>query len=348
MRCEAPARIDQPLTEGELIMPCRTIASSIQSFLALASLTVLAAGCGAPGSSDGKGDGDEDGFAGAPQVSEVLPHVAVSSGYIYVEGKNLASKAGKFDGVTVRIDGKNASDAAVRVDMDIEEGTSTRLTVAVPADMDTRIAGGGLLTVSTPEGDAEFPSPIFAVKDTGFGGAARPGHGLLGTVYALQPSTSKLPDFSGDPCKDPSVVTSKEFSCPHTLILVPNLDVPVHPFTDGFPGLGDNLVEWFAIHFQGYLDVDEPGTYTLETCSDDGSNLYLGSGEKQVQVVMNDGLHGMSCSSGQIELEAGLYPIVIDYYQGPATEIGLQVSWTRPSGTKEIIPAKNFKLFADD
>ena len=94
----------------------RTIASSLPSLVALASVALLAAGCGSGGGSAG----DEDRFAGAPKVTEVLPHVAVSSGYIYVEGQNLASTKGKFESVSVRIDGNNDFATASKEFVDAE------------------------------------------------------------------------------------------------------------------------------------------------------------------------------------------------------------------------------------
>lgn len=321
----------------------RSLSISRHSVFILATAAAAAlAGC-----DGGSGTGEDD-FGGPPIVTEVLPHVAVSGGYIYVEGEHLATPSGVVEGVTIQIDGADAAGVAVTVDLEIDEGKPERLTAEVPIDMDTRIKGAGTLRVTTPEGSAEFPSPIFAVKDSGFGGAAGRGEGLVGNVFALQPQTPKLPDFT-NACKDPTVISEGAFTCPHTIILVPNLDVPVRSFTEGFPGLGDNLLEWFAIEFTGFLVVDKGGTYGFESCSDDGSNVYIVQNQKEgaIKVVDNDGTHGMQCRSGSIDLPAGRYPIIVDYMQGPATEIGMQLYWTPPGGTREIIPSKNLRLFVD-
>jgi hypothetical protein len=53
------------------------------------------------------------------------------------------------------------------------------------------------------------------------------------------------------------------------------------------------------------------------------------------------------CKAGTIDLPAGKYPIIVDYMQGPATEIGMQLYWTPPGGAKEIVPARNLRLFVD-
>ena len=286
-----------------------------------------------------------DELQGPPIISAVLPVVAVSGGFIYIEGENLATPAGKVEGVSVFVIGKDGADAAVEVTLDIESAKPVRLTCKVPADMHTRIVGQGTVRVRTPLGEVDFPSPIFAVEDTGFGGATLPGAGLIGTVYALQPNTPVLPDFA-DPCADPSVLNDATTRCPYTTILVPSLDIPVRSFDAGFPGLGEALVEWFAIEFKGYLTVPEAGSYTFESCSDDGSNLYLELDGAMTKVVDNDGTHGMACQSGTAELPAGRVPFVVDYFQGPKFQIGLQVYWTPPGTTdKAIVPAESFRLF---
>lgn len=294
---------------------------------------------------DAGGQGAADDFAGAPIISKVLPLVAVSGGSLYVEGQNLATPLGKIEGVSVDVLGQDAAGDAVEVALDIAQGKPVRLTCGVPADMHTRIAGSGTIRVRTPKGEVEFPSPIFSVEDSGFGGASLPGAGLIGTVYALVPGTPKLPDFAA-PCSDPTVLDNESYTCPHTFILVPSLNVPVRSFTAGFPGLGDSLVEWFAIEFSGYLDVPEAGSYAFESCSDDGSVLKLELDGAMQTIVDNDGTHGMSCKTGTADLPKGRVPFIVDYFQGPATEIGLQVYWTAPGApAKEIIPAISFRLF---
>ena len=328
------------------MMTVRSLSISRNFVFLVMTAATAAAVAGCDGGSDGGTDPADEDFGGPPAISEVLPHVAVSGGYIYVEGEHLATPGGLVEGVTIEIDGADASGAAVTVDLRIDEGKPERLTAEVPVDMDTRIQGAGSLRVTTPEGSAEFPSPIFAVKDSGFGGAAGRGEGMVGNVYAVLPQTPALPDFT-DPCKDPQVISSGAFTCPHTIILVPNLDVPVRSFTEGFPGLGDNLLEWFAIEFTGYLVVEKGGSYTFQSCSDDASNVYIVEKAGATKVVDNDGLHGMSCKSGSIDLKAGTYPIIVDYMQGPATEIGMQLYWTPPGGVSEIIPASNLRLFVD-
>ena len=101
----------------------------------------------------------------------------------------------------------------------------------------------------------------------------------------------------------------------------------------GFPGLKRNLVEWFAVRFEGYIDIVNPGMYKFHLISDDGSRLFI-NGE---QVVDNDGYHSPRGKKGSIHLQAGLYPLVVEYFQGPRYRIALELRWTPPGAKKETV-----------
>jgi len=278
---------------------------------------------------------------------------------VYIEGTNLADRADAIADTQVAVSGVDGDGADLTLDLAVTEGSATSVTAQAPEDAYGQLPNGGTLITTTPCGSAEHDVDVFFVEENGFGGGAGTGQGLVGTVYQLKPDTHQLPDFS-DPCADDSVVSSADVPCPFTTILVPNLDVPQQSFSEGFPGSGEVLVEWFAIRFNGYLLVDLAGTYRLATRSDDGSNLYLtliedeeactglggtfGGGECVVKVVSNDGIHSMWKQTGTIDLEAGSYPITIDYFQGPRYDIGLQFSWTVPGSGEVIVPVENLNL----
>lgn len=95
----------------------------------------------------------------------------------------------------------------------------------------------------------------------------------------------------------------------------------------------------YAIDCAGSLNVPAYGTYILTLGSDDGSALIL-----DYQTVINmPQAQSYATKSASIVLQQGLNPIEILYFQGPATQIGLQLSWQGPSnlgmGTLTIIPA---------
>jgi len=72
--------------------------------------------------------------------------------------------------------------------------------------------------------------------------------------------------------------------------------------------------------------AEEAGVHEFELASDDGSVLSV-AGRR---VVDNDGAHGTIAVRGAIELEAGLHPIVVRFFQDYG-EKDLFLKW-RPPG----------------
>ena len=67
----------------------------------------------------------------------------------------------------------------------------------------------------------------------------------------------------------------------------------------------------FALKFTTELYVEEGGSYTFTTTSDDGSKLFV-NGE---EVVDNDGEHGDETETGTIDLPPGLHTIEVIYFE---------------------------------
>ena len=85
-----------------------------------------------------------------------------------------------------------------------------------------------------------------------------------------------------------------------------------------YRGLESNLDDGL-FSFSGFIRIDEPGTVTFSTPSDDGSVVTIGG----VRVIDNDGSHGSPGDSpdGKIFFGTpGLYPIEIAYYNGDWTD----------------------------
>ncbi len=92
--------------------------------------------------------------------------------------------------------------------------------------------------------------------------------------------------------------------------------------------------ERYGLEFEGFLKVPSAGVYTFFLESDDGSRLFLGGD----LLVDNDGLHGMIEKKGVAALAAGPHRICVRMFNKTGGE-GLRVSWQRPGGAKEAIPA---------
>ncbi len=118
---------------------------------------------------------------------------------------------------------------------------------------------------------------------------------------------------------------------------LPNFDT-LTPVTSGTIA-GFNLTprardDRYALTLTGFVGIPREGIYTFYTSSDDGSRLYVGD----VEVVDNDGLHGMRERSGRIGLKAGLHAIRVIFFEHSGGE-GLEVRYEGPGIEKRLIPA---------
>jgi hypothetical protein len=286
-------------------------------FLLFITLLIVA-GCNKETDPTGPGSGDE--FPAAPKIAKIYPSVALANGYIYLEGENFGSTSAS---ISVKFRSKATQQAKTGT---IVEVTSTKITVRVPGDIDTTSAGNEIV-VETPKGSVvSNATVVYGITTSAFGDSLLPGKGFIGQVYQLIPNTSRLPNFDTMQVK--------------SVLLAPNLDVPVREFSAGFPGVPGGLVEWFGIRFSGKLIVQTAGSYDFTIGSDDGSKLYINDS----LVVENDGTHAYFEKSGKIQLPAGEHKIRVDYFQGPRFNIAMRLFWTAPGGSKQIIPAASIKL----
>ncbi len=259
-------------------------------------------------------------FPAEPIISEIFPSVAIPNGYIYLLGENFGQTAGS---ISVKFKSKASQ---LEKNGTVESVESTKITVKVPFDIDTTSLGNEII-VTTPKGSVTNTStPVYGIESSAFGDTWLAGKGFIGNVYQLEPNTPSLPDFSTMPIK--------------SVLLAPNLDVPTRSFSEGFPGVQGGLVEWFGIKFVGKLVIETSGEYQFHVGSDDGSKLYI----DDELIIDNDGTHGYIERSGNVTLSAGEHKIRVDYFQGPRFNIAMRLFWTKPGGSKEIIPAESINL----
>ncbi len=93
----------------------------------------------------------------------------------------------------------------------------------------------------------------------------------------------------------------------------------------------------FALRFKGFVRIPETGVYVFNVSSDDGSKLSVAGKE----IIVNDGVHGMTEEKAEIALEAGWHPFELVYFQGRGG-LGLDVSWQGPGFERTPIPAGAF------
>ena len=114
-----------------------------------------------------------------------------------------------------------------------------------------------------------------------------------------------------------------------------NVDIGVRP-----AARTDN----FAFVWEGSITIPAPGTYTFETMSDDGSRIYFNSlyTNTATPLVNHDGLHWAFGVSGTVNIPAaGVYPVAITYFEKDGGE-SMQVYWSGPGITRQLIPDAAF------
>ena len=189
--------------------------------------------------------------------------------------------------------------------------------------MSARWALCAVWCVSLAPAFAQAP-PLNDAPVTTFGVTVVDGFGLRGDIYLLKPETEFLPNF-----KKMKPVGS---------IYTRSLNIPPRDFQEGFPGVTDRF-EWFAIDYNGYFYISEPGKYRFNVASDDGSKLYI-DGKR---VVDNDGLHPVKAEQGQINLKGGIHTLRLSYFQGPRTHLALVLGVARPGEEWRIFSTSDFQ-----
>lgn len=101
----------------------------------------------------------------------------------------------------------------------------------------------------------------------------------------------------------------------------------------------------FAIIWRGYIKIPTAGNYTFETCSDDGSKVFLTMPYSYTgpSLVANDYPHPLQCVAGSpVFLAAGTYPIVIAYME-LGSDQAMQLYWKNDVGlARQLVPDAAF------
>lgn len=110
---------------------------------------------------------------------------------------------------------------------------------------------------------------------------------------------------------------------------LPDFDQLLPEFEDRVPQLAIDDIQikpGFGVVFDGYFEIPQTGRYRFRLSSDDGSRLIL-NGQT---VIDHDGVHATSAKSASVELEAGVLPLRIEYFEAGG-ERSLQVMVDTPS-----------------
>ncbi len=158
----------------------------------------------------------------------------------------------------------------------------------------------------------DAPNAIFKNCDTNLDAP------VLAQLYKLPDNTTVLPDFS--------------ILAPIGAVCLNQFDIQPRVWTDGFPGVSADLIEWFAIDAHFKLNIETAGSYTFFLNADDGSILSI-DGQ---QTINDDGLHMPVEKSAVVSLSAGVHDVRLKYFQGPRERIALELSWIVPGTTAKV------------
>ncbi|MEJ7767087.1 MAG: PA14 domain-containing protein, partial [Chitinophagaceae bacterium] len=101
--------------------------------------------------------------------------------------------------------------------------------------------------------------------------------------------------------------------------------------------------DYFGFLWEGFITIPTTGNYTFELISDDGSKLYFNTPYSvgAAALVNNDGIHGAYPISNQLNIQAGLYPIAMTFFEKYSGE-SMQVYWSGPGIPRQLIPNAAF------
>jgi hypothetical protein len=89
----------------------------------------------------------------------------------------------------------------------------------------------------------------------------------------------------------------------------------------------------FSVHWSGFLYVDRPGLYAFTIAADDYARLFVDQ-----RPVIQSREHGPGVFSGEVRLERGPHPVVLQYVQ-TGGEYALDWTWTPEGGRPATVPA---------
>lgn len=130
----------------------------------------------------------------------------------------------------------------------------------------------------------------------------REGRGLVVNVYRYPGPLQEMPEPGPD-------------DLPMYSGVVPGLHMPAES------DFGE-LEEHFYVTARGQIGIPETTNYVFRLISDDGSILYI----DDKKIVDHDGEHGATVMDGEVFLEAGTYPLRLEYFQGGGGK-ALSLQW---------------------
>ena len=148
--------------------------------------------------------------------------------------------------------------------------------------------------------------------------------GLLAEYFdnsGLAYNSSQMPDLTG---------RTPDYWRPES-----NIDYAVS--SNPWAGLDSRFVDYWSVRHTGAITVLDSGNWTFYLNSDDGTKLWI----DEVEIVDNQGVHGMSEVSDTVWLDAGEHSLRTEFFEHGGGA-GFIVSWEGPNVSKQVVPASAF------
>jgi hypothetical protein len=91
----------------------------------------------------------------------------------------------------------------------------------------------------------------------------------------------------------------------------------------------------FGFRYTGWMKIPRNGVYKFYLSSDDGSRLWIGD----KMIFDNDGLHGVRVMENLLPLQAGYYPIRVEFFERDGAEV-LELQVSSSEMKKQPLPAE--------
>ncbi|MEM8485426.1 MAG: PA14 domain-containing protein [Bacteroidota bacterium] len=172
---------------------------------------------------------------------------------------------------------------------------------------------------NTSGGPLDVPGDIYPLTEQRDGS-----NGLAVNMYAITNSPNSLE-------------TLELSDAPYYSGIVPALHAP----NEGY--MGDVRINFF-VSVTGFITIEESDNYVFRLVADDGARFYLGDR----MLIDHDGLHGPEPRDSELLLDAGTYPIRVDFFQaGGGAALSLQWAKRGDDGFS-VIPNEVLTYSQDD
>jgi hypothetical protein len=161
------------------------------------------------------------------------------------------------------------------------------------------------------------------------------------SVYAM-PGTDAACGFS-QACGSTDDMTAAD-KLGGTQLCTQSINIPIQDYTTGWPG-NPSLNQWFGVCFDAGYTAPVAGYYVIALANvDDGAALWINGNDfslasaainAQGSAALN---HPNGNAAATVYLNAGLQDLVIKYWQGWPSLLGIQLVVTPPGGQPQIMP----------